>query len=100
MGKRKTRKTIKFQNGMKLPDGVFSSRPSVLWKIMTILKENGAGDKTFIMNEMKKRWRYYPSHQQLATIMCKRTDLFDLVNKERLIYDLKGKWKDAMDREI
>ena len=88
------------QKGFRLPGNLTHSKPSTLWKIMTIIKDEGAGTYQDLIARMKLRWRYYPSPQSLYTILGKRTDIFVVVidgGNGANVYDLKEEWKNVMD---
>ena len=85
------------QAGMQLPEGITSSKPSTLWKIMKTMKEEGPLHWKELMSQMKLRWKYYPPPTSLYTTLARRTDVFVLVDKKNKIYDLKEEIKDAMD---
>ena len=84
-------------NGMGLPKGITSSRPGYLWKIITILKEDGPSSWQEIMVRMKLRWRYYPTPNSLYTTLARRPDVFVLIDKENKKYDLKEEIRNAVD---
>jgi len=88
------------QCGMSLPEGVTSSTPSKLWKIIRVIYDDGPGDYRALISRMKARWRYYPSPQSLYTTLGKRTDVFIVVEDrghKSNVYDLKEEIKNVMD---
>lgn len=92
------RKGKKMQNGMVLPEGLTSSRPTTLYKIMKILKENGELSKDAMLSRMKERWKYYPDTKKLVAILHKRKDVFTWkLDRKIKIYNLLEEWRNAMD---
>ena len=86
------------QNGMVLPEGLTSSRPTTLYKIMKILKENGDLSKDAMLSRMKGRWKYYPDAKKLVAILHKRKDVFTWkLDRKIKIYNLLEEWRNAMD---
>jgi len=92
------RKGKKMQNGMVLPEGLTSSKPTTLYKIMKILKENGELSKDAMLSRMKLRWKYYPDAKKLVAILHKRNDVFTWkLDRKIKIYNLLEEWRNAMD---
>ena len=89
------------QSGMRLPEGITSSKPSTLWKIIKVIKDEGPGDYLQLTERMKKRWRYYLASHSLYTVLGGRTDVFVVVEDRGKaagkVYDLKEEIRDAMD---
>ena len=85
------------QAGMQLPEGITSSKPSTLWKIMKIIKDEGPLNHKELMARMKLRWRNYPPPHSLFTTLARRTDVFIMVDNEYKKYDLKEEVRNAMD---
>jgi hypothetical protein len=86
------------QKGMMLPNGITSSRPTTLWKMMKVIKDEGPTNYLGMQERMKSRWKNYPAPHSLYTLLAKRTDVFVVVNEgTNKIYDLKEEIRDAMD---
>ena len=97
MSKRCNRNNMKFQKGMELPEGIFCSRPTTLWKMIKVIKDDGPTNYTGMQERMKKRWKNYPPPHSLYTMLAKRKDVFVLVDEKYKIYDLKEEIRNAMD---
>lgn len=95
--KRKTKETVKYQKGMELPEGVFCSRPTTLWKMIKVLKDDGPANYRTMSERMRNRWKNYPPPHSLYTMLAKRKDVFVLIDKKDKIYDLQEDVRDAMD---
>ena len=95
--KRKSKETVKFQKGMELPDGIFCSRPTTLWKMIKVIKDGGPTNYIGMLERMKARWKNYPPPHSLYTMLAKRKDVFILVDDKYKIYDLKEEIRNAMD---
>ena len=88
----------KMQRGMVLPEGLTSSRPTTLYKIMKILKEDGGLSKDAMLSRMKERWKYYPDAKKLVAILHKRKDVFTWEADGKIkTYNLLEEWRNAMD---
>ena len=85
------------QKGMMLPLGLTSSRPTTLWKMMKVIKDEGPANYISMAERMKKRWKNYPPPHSLYTTLSKRKDIFVVVDVKNRIYDLKEEVKNAMD---
>jgi|TARA_R100001443_G_scaffold113930_1_gene129261 hypothetical protein len=88
-------RTNGLQDGMKLPDGITSSRPSTLWKIIKVIKDDGAGTKAEIIERMRAKWKNFPTLTSLSMVLHGRIEIFIKVDNER--WDLKEEIRDAMD---
>tara|TARA_R110002020_G_scaffold180021_2_gene373848 strand:+ start:42 stop:332 length:291 start_codon:yes stop_codon:yes gene_type:complete len=95
--KRKNKTTVKYQKGMELPEGIFCSRPTTLWKMMKVLKDDGPANHVTMAERMKAKWKNYPPPHSLYTLLAKRKDVFILVDTKFKLYDLKEEIRDAMD---
>ena len=89
------------QSGMVLPEGITASKPSKLWKIIKVIKDEGPGDYLQLTERMKKRWKYYPAAHSLYTLLSGRKDVFVVIEDRGRtagkVYDLKEEIRDAMD---
>ena len=87
--------TNRLQDGMKLPDGITSSRPSTLWKVIKVIKDDGVGTKAEITERMRAKWKNFPTLTSLAMMLHHRPDVFVKVDNDR--WDLKEEIRNAMD---
>ena len=85
------------QTGMQLPKGITSSKPSTLWKMMKVMKDEGPLHWKELMDKLRLRWKNYPPPSSLYTTLARRTDVFILVDEKNKKYDLKEEIRNAMD---
>jgi hypothetical protein len=88
------------QKGMMLPKGITSSRPTTLWKMIKVLKDDGPADYRTMGDRMKAKWKNYPPPHSIYTLLAKRTDIFIVVEdrgNHANLYDLTEEIRNVMD---
>jgi hypothetical protein len=88
------------QCGMVLPEGITSSKPSSLWKIIKVIYDDGPGNYKDLQERMKARWKYYPAPNSLYTTLKARSDVFIMTKDNGNFpdeYDLREEIRNAMD---